>query len=246
MLFGYKNQKRKLALIAAYSAGILSIATAAYAINNTTAAVLSASDVRALIKYSHLKNTFQVTAAPEVVSYLNELRNNPQKKQKMLASLERMKTYQAGIQQELKRNSMPDDILALPLVESGYKPLEEHVNPVKAAGIWQIIPSTATDLGLVVNANRDDRMDTQLSTKAALALLQAMHEQFHDWKLAVLAYEIGDKETARLIALTGARDAWTIARSAYVPEKYKVELIKYLAMFDASVILIHNPSVING
>jgi beta-lactamase regulating signal transducer with metallopeptidase domain len=246
MLFSYKNQKTKLALIAAYGAGFLAITSAAFAFNNNSSTSLSASDVRAMIKYSHLKSSLQITAAPEVVSYLNEIRANPEKKQKMLASLERMKKYQPGIQLALKRNAMPDDLLALPLVESGYRPLPEHVNPVKAAGVWQIIPSTAADLGLVINASRDDRMNIELATTAALTLLQSLHEQYHDWKLAVVAYEIGDKETSRLINATGSHDAWIIARSAAVPDKYKTELKKYLAMFDASVILIHNPSILNG
>jgi hypothetical protein len=157
-----------------------------------------------------------------------------------------MKNYQPGIQQALKSHGMPEDLLALPFVESGYRSLPEHVNLMKAAGIWQIIPSTAAGLGLVINENRDDRMNIDLATSAALALLQSSHEQYHDWKLAVVAYEIGDKETSRLINATGSHDAWTIARSAAVPDKYKTELKLYLAMFDASVILIHNPSILNG
>jgi hypothetical protein len=89
-------------------------------------------------------------------------------------------------------------------------------------------------------------MNMSLATNAALALLNSAHDEFHDWKLAVMSYEIGDKETTHLIAATGSRDAWVIARSDVVPKKYKNELMKYLAMFDASVILIHNPSVITG
>ncbi len=245
MLFSYKRHKRKLISTIAYAAGIICITTAAYAVNNSSATSLTASDVRALIKYSHLKNTFQVTATPEVVNYLNVIRTNPDKKQKMLASLERMKTYQPEITQQLHHAGMPDDLLALPLTESGYRPLDESSNRVKAAGIWQIIPSTSYNLGLVLTANRDDRLDTKLSTKAALSYLQALHEQFHDWKLAVMAYELGENEVERLIAETGSRDARTIARSSSVRKSYREELSNYLAMFDASVILIHNPSILN-
>jgi membrane-bound lytic murein transglycosylase D len=143
---------------------------------------------------------------------------------------------------ELKNTEIPNDVLALSIVESGYRPLEENQNRVSAAGIWQIIPSTAKYLGLVVNPVRDDRMDTKLATAAALNYLNEMHKRFEDWKLAIIAYEYGENETSRLIHAIGSRDAWTIARSPIAPKQMK----KYLAMFDASVIVMHNPNLVAG
>jgi membrane-bound lytic murein transglycosylase D len=158
--------------------------------------------------------------------------------------LERMKNYQGQVQAGLKKSDLPSDLLAIPLIESGYRPLHESVNPVQAAGIWQIIPSTAKRFGLVVDANRDDRLDTALSTQAALDYLKFLHTQFHDWKLAVLAYNIGEDQVERLITATGSRDAWVLVRSSHIPEKYKSEATNYLAMLDASILIMHQPSLI--
>ena len=179
----------------------------------------------------------------EVVSILNELRQNPQKKENVMHY--RMKNYQQYIQAELKQKNMPVDLLAIPLVESGYKPLDEKVNPMKAAGIWQIIPSTAKNLGLTISLTRDDRLNTQLSTRAALKYLTSVYEQFHDWKLAVVAYEIGEDKTARLIKETKSRDPWKFVNAASLSPKMKSELTYYLAMIDASVMILHHPDLLS-
>jgi soluble lytic murein transglycosylase-like protein len=135
---------------------------------------------------------------------------------------------------------MPNELLAVPLVESGYKPLDQSKNPVLAAGIWQIVPTTAKLFGLIINTTRDDRLNTSLSTKAALAYLNATHTQFNNWRLAIIAYEIGEDTTKKLIKKVGSRDAWVLARSTIAPKSLK----KFLAMFDAELIIMYNPSLI--
>jgi hypothetical protein len=85
-------------------------------------------------------------------------------------------------------------------------------------------------------------MDTKLSTKAALDYLQQTHDQFGNWKLAFVAYEIGEKNTDRLIKETNSRDAWVLAHSPSAPESLK----KSIAMFDAAMIIMHNPSLITN
>ncbi len=245
MLFAYKNQKRRMALITAYAISFLLISGTAIAFKQSSLSnPLTAQDISSMIQQSTLNQPFRIKATPEVVAMINKFRHQEKEHTFMSSALERMKLYKPTIQQSLKMHSLPNDLLALPLVESGYRPLEEKVNPVRAAGVWQIIPSTAARFGLVINNKRDDRLDTQLSTQAAITYLNLLYAQFHDWKLAVIAYEIGEGETERLINVTGSRDAWTIARSPSLPKKYKNELKNYLALFDASVIILHHPSVI--
>jgi len=133
---------------------------------------------------------------------------------------------------------MPNQLLVLPLVESGYN--VEAKSAMLATGIWQFIPSTAKNFDLTVTSQRDDRLDTQLSTQAALSYLKALYSQFHDWKLAVIAYEIGEKNTEKLINTIGSRNAWVIARSPSAPKDLK----KFLSMFEASVIIMNNPELV--
>lgn len=245
MLFSYKNKKRKLTLILAYGLSFCALTSAAYALNGTSnSAPLTSRQVSSLIRESNLNSEFHITANREVIDKINWLRSNKKAKKFMLLSLDRMKTYQPYIKEQLQKYAMPNDLLAVPLVESGYRPLPQSNTPMQAAGIWQLIPSTAERFGLVVNQEKDQRLETEASTQAALTLLSLLYKQFHDWKLSVLAYTIGEQETERLIKASGSRDAWTLMRSPHVSNEYKKEVTDYLAMLDASIIIMHNPALI--
>jgi soluble lytic murein transglycosylase-like protein len=193
-----------------------------------------------MVDKNHMDKNFLDDVKPEVVTEINNIRSSKKASSALRASLQRMKKYQPTIQLALNAESVPDDLLVIPLVESGYQPLEENRNPVLAAGIWQIVPETAKHFGLVVNKNRDDRLNTQLSTKAAIAYLKSNYAQFKDWKLALVAYEIGEDNTERLIKETGSRDPWVLASSASAPK----ELKRFLTMLDAALIIMHNPSLV--
>jgi membrane-bound lytic murein transglycosylase D len=244
MLFGYKQTKqKKLSYLIAYATCIFATATTAYALDSSpVTSKYNKHELATLINKMDPRNTLKIAATPEVLHEVNYMRRNDRARSYMHLSLERMNQDKPFLESELKNTDIPNDVLALSIVESGYRPLEENKNGVPAAGIWQIIPSTAKYLGLVVTSLRDDRMNTKLATAAALNYLNEMHKRFEDWKLAVIAYEYGENETNRLIHTIGSRDAWTIARSPVAPKKMK----KYLAMFDASVIVMHNPTLVAG
>lgn len=238
MLLRYNKMKKYSLLI---TTAICFLSTSLFASDNAPRKIkLTASELMAAIQKSDPFNKLKIAASPEVLSEVNHMRNNKRTRAYMQTALERMEHDKPFLQSELKNTEIPQGILALPIVESGYRPLSENENRLNAAGIWQIIPSTAQYLGLVVNPLRDDRMNTQLSTVAALNYLNEMHKKFEDWKLAVIAYEYGENETRRLMNTTGSRDAWTIARSPVAPKDMK----KYLAKFDASVVVMQNPSLV--
>lgn len=242
MLFNYrKKETKKLSLISAYIISFFAAVSTAYAVNsaplNTT---LSQQQIENLIKKSHFDSSFQVAATPEVVQQLNAILSSETARTQMRDSIERMQQYQPVIQGGLKKRSMPNELLAVPLVESGYRALDQSKNPVLAAGIWQIIPETAKRFGLILNEHRDDRLDTRLSTTAALSYLQENHGQFKDWSLAVMAYEIGEKQTAELIEKTGSKKIWNLAHSEHAPKN----LSNFMATFQAELIIMQNPSLI--
>lgn len=245
MIFTYKRNKRKLALIMTYAISICAISTTAVALNGTAnSSPLPSTKISYMIKKSDHENAFHITATPEVVAEINKIRSDDHARAKMLSALKRMHQYKSYLKDEFHKNNMPSGLLALPLIESGYQPLNESVNPMRAAGIWQIIPSTGEKMGLVINDTRDDRMNMELATHAAIKYLNQCYDQFHDWKLAVIAYEIGENQTQKLIDATGSRDAWTLVNA--MPEQYKNDLKKYITMFDATVIIINHPEIISA
>jgi len=243
MLFNYKVlRNKKCSMIFACLALVFSLSSAAYALSPASGArPLTAQEVASLIKKSNLDQSFQIEATPEVVNEINNIRASKQARSFMRESLERMKKYQLVITAALDKKSMPSELLAIPLVESGYQPLNQSKNSVLAAGIWQIIPTTARNYGLVVDKERDDRMNTYLATNAALNYLNALYKQFNNWKLAVMAYEYGEDLIQNRVKENGSTDVKNLAHSANAPKNMK----KFNAMFDASVIIIHNPALVS-
>lgn len=235
MLFDYqKMENKKRWIIGIYTACFLSVGSVAYALNDISAgAPVAASEINILVEKSKL----DVIVTPEVIAEINTIRSNQKAHTYVKASLTRMKAYQPYIEAQLKNNGMPNTLLALPFIESGYN--QKAKSAMSATGIWQFIPSTAKNMGLTVTANHDDRLDTSLSTQAAIRYLKALHTQFHDWRLAVIAYEIGENQTEKLIEKTQSRDPWTLVRSPAAPKDLK----KFFAMYEASIIIINQPKL---
>ncbi len=90
----------------------------------------------------------------------------------------------------LDRRFMPLGLAVLPAVESGFRP-DVHSSG-NAAGLWQIVPITAREIGLERNVWFDARADTVASTTAALDYLSYLNAEFHgDWELTLAAYNAG-------------------------------------------------------
>ncbi len=232
-------RKKKRGLAVTMGLSLLTACAFSYGMSEQSGVALSLSTLQNLAQAAST-NTFPIQANQEVQAELNAWRTDGKAHAYMQQSLQRMKQYQSDITAALQERKMPTALLALPLMESGYQNLPETANPVRAAGVWQFIPETAVHYGLNVGLKHDDRLNMQRSTVAALNLLQDDYRIFNDWKLAVVAYEIGEQGTMRLIKSTGSRDPWVLARSAYAPRS----LSKSLSMFEAGVILIQQPQVL--
>lgn len=245
MLFNYRLKKttkiKKSLLYFIYGVSFSAAISTAYALSDAqSSGPITANQLQKMIQQSHLDSQFQISATPEVVDEVNNIRDSAQARLFMNESLVRMKKYEPGIQAALKKNNLPSELLAVPLVESGYRNLDQSKNPVLAAGIWQIIPQTAKNFNLIINGQRDDRLDATRSTQAALSYLQSNHKLFNNWMLSVVAYEYGEKQLAASINHIGSRDVWTLARSPDAPQNMK----NFVAMFDAAVIIMKNPSLV--
>lgn len=240
MLFHYQKRQTKRSVLWGMSIGLALLASmTAYATtSNNTLNPLSVSQVTALWQPSDSANTLNMAITPEVVVEINQIRANPKAREFFRASLQRMAALAPVIRTQLKANKMPNDLLALPLAESGYQALPE--NKVQSAGIWQIIPSTARHYGLTVNATQDERFNLKRSTQAALAYLQKLHTEFNDWNLAIMAYNQGEDEIHRLIKQTGQSNAWQLIRSPLA----NPELKRYLPSVYAAVMIMRHPELI--
>jgi membrane-bound lytic murein transglycosylase D len=112
---------------------------------------------------------------------------------------ERAGTYLFHIVEAVEARGMPAELALLPLVESTLNPYA--VSPQRAAGLWQIMPSTGDYLGVPRNWWYDGRLDVRLATDVALDYLQALNDEFDgDWLLTLAAYNAGKGRVSRAIA----------------------------------------------
>ncbi|MEE9447818.1 MAG: LysM peptidoglycan-binding domain-containing protein [Arenicellales bacterium] len=81
-------------------------------------------------------------------------------------ALGRFEQYAPIVKRIIAETNMPEDLLYLPFVESSYR--ANAYSKVGAAGMWQIMPNTARDLGMELNAVLDERLDPEAATRGAM------------------------------------------------------------------------------
>lgn len=142
--------------------------------------------------------------------------------------IDRSRRYLYYIVLEVEQRGMPLEIALLPMVESAYNPIA--LSTARAAGIWQFMPGTGKDYGLKQNFWFDSRRDVIAATDGALTYLQKLHAQFHDWQLALAAYNWGEGNVARAIARNQKAGRPTDYASLNMPDETRNYLPKLQAV----------------
>jgi beta-lactamase regulating signal transducer with metallopeptidase domain len=181
-------------------------------------------------------SNFPMVVNDLVLTQLNRYLGTPDGREFMRRSIQRMKTHETFIVEKIAQYGLPSELLAIPIVESGYQNLKQGPNPAHGAGIWMFIEATARTFNLRVDEQIDDRLDVQKETDAAMRLLAAEHHEFKDWGLAVMSYNAGRQMVHNAIEATGSRDPWTLIEAGFENDK------GYLASVIAAALIIKNPS----
>jgi membrane-bound lytic murein transglycosylase D len=134
---------------------------------------------------------------PRVDSWVTLFSTDPKVKSRFAVWLDRKDKYEPMISAKLEKRDMPQDLIYLAMIESGFNPKAK--SPAKAGGLWQFISETGKRYGLTVNKRVDERNVPEKATDAALSYLSDLYDRFGSWYLAAAAYNTGENRVARIM-----------------------------------------------
>jgi len=157
-------------------------------------------------------------------------------KRKVFANwLKRSRHYVPIIREILKDQGMPEDLVYLAMIESGFNP--KAYSHAKASGPWQFIYATGGRYGLKVNYWIDERRDPEKSTVAAAKYLRDLFNQFGCWYLAAAGYNAGEKRVERAIEKHNTNDFWELSNYNALPRETRA----YIPQLIAAAVIAKDP-----
>ncbi len=141
--------------------------------------------------------------------------------------LSRSGKYVGMMQKILVRYGLPEDLVYVALIESGFSPKAYSV--AKASGPWQFISATGRRYGLRIDWWADERRDAEKSTHAAASYLRDLYGMFDSWPLATAAYNAGEGKIQRAVARYKSDDFAELIRHGYLKQETKDYVPKMLA-----------------
>lgn len=163
-----------------------------------------------------------------VIRYLEFFRDDPRGRALIRGWMARVERYGPMIRAALRAEGMPEDILYLAMIESGFDPRAR--SDAGAVGLWQFVARTGSEYGLAQSHWIDMRMDPEESTRAGARYLGALHARFGTWELAFAAYNMGYGALLRSMRKYGTNDFWRLSRlEAALPYETNLYVAKVMA-----------------
>jgi membrane-bound lytic murein transglycosylase D len=141
--------------------------------------------------------------------------------------LQRSGRYIPMMKEVLKQHGLPEDLVYLALIESGFNP--KAYSRRRASGPWQFITRTGKRYGLEVDWWIDERRDPEKSTIAAARHLKDLYDQFSCWYLAAAGYNAGAGKIARAIERYRTEDFWELTKHKYLKRETRHYVPKMIA-----------------
>ncbi len=195
--------------------------------------VLKVEEPNTSALYDNSRYDFPITMNARVEGWIDYFTGRG--RQHMERYLARSSRYIPLMKQILKREGLPEDLVYLALIESGFNlRAKSHA---RAVGAWQFIRGTGRRYGLRIDGWMDERQDPIRSTEAAASYLKDLYLMFESWYLAAAAYNAGEYKILRSIQATKSNNFWTIAQTNHLRRETK----DYVPKLIAAAIIAKNP-----
>ncbi len=144
--------------------------------------------------------------------------------------LRRAGRYRPMIEQALREEGLPSDLMYMAQAESAFQP--QALSKAGARGLWQFMSFRGKQYGLDHSYWIDDRQDPEKATHAAAHHLRDLYEMFGDWYLVMAAYNSGPGTVQHAVERTGYADFWELYRLNVLPKETRnyVPIILALTM----------------
>ena len=119
------------------------------------------------------------------------------------------KEYVPELKPIFAAQKVPPELVWVAEVESSFD--RRAQSPAGAAGLFQLMPETAKRFGLSLWP-RDQRFQPEPSATASAQYLKHLYDSFHDWRLALAAYNCGEGTVQKLLGHYKTRNYDDIAQ----------------------------------
>ncbi|TFH27091.1 MAG: LysM peptidoglycan-binding domain-containing protein [Bacteroidia bacterium] len=165
------------------------------------------SDSVYLARLAEIPSVVDLTYNRIVKNYINVYTHNRREQMRIMLGLSDY--YFPMFEEVFDLYGVPYELKYLSVIESALNP--RAVSRVGAVGAWQFMYSTGKYYGLTINSLVDERRDPLAASHAAARFLADLYRMYHDWTLALAAYNCGPGNVNKAIRRSGGkRNFWDI------------------------------------
>jgi membrane-bound lytic murein transglycosylase D len=164
-----------------------------------------------------------------VVRYLSYYHDEPRGRSLLQGWIKKSGRYGATIRRVFRDRGLPDDLVWVALIESGFDPAIR--SSAGACGLWQFMTDGARAFGLSIDRYIDERYDAERATEAAARYLADLHRRLGNWELALAAYNMGYGALLNAIRKYNTNDFWELTKhEAGIPYETALYVPKIIAV----------------
>jgi pSer/pThr/pTyr-binding forkhead associated (FHA) protein/soluble lytic murein transglycosylase-like protein len=178
--------------------------------------------------------------ADQVWTFVDRFSTNPRSFQPIL---DRAPRIQPQLRSAMANARLPEVFCYVAWNESALDPMAK--SGAGARGLWQLMPATARELGLRVDATEDERTDVTRSTQAATKMMANLIRVFgrEQFMCALASYNQGPGAVRNAMMkirdpmMEASKKYWYLVENGLIPK----ETSEYVAKIFANMIIAENP-----